>query len=304
MNSQETTTTSTAWDERNDVEIRRIASASEIDHKAAEPYEYVVPSPSGGPLDTVALYVPRESKTLIVSFHGSLVRSKFTLPRFEWRRTLGNLDAGVLLIADTTLELGEKIPLGWYIGTAEQDLADEIAALVKQVAADGGYERIVLTGSSGGGYAAMTISHRIPGSLAVSFSPQTRVGDYIPWVGKVLVQAAFPGYDTIDAVEAEFPERVNLRRLYAEPEIPNYVRYVQNSNDLGHMEEHYAPFAEVRSTDPATAGMDPTGRLRFVLEEMSKGHEPPARHRFLRNIQEAHQEFFGEELGESKMDSK
>lgn len=295
MNTQNMTQ-ETAWDERNNVEIRHIASASEIDHKAVEPCEFVVASRSGGPLDVVALYAPKVSKTLIVSFHGSLVRSKFTLPRFEWRRTLGNLEAGVLLIADTTLELGEKIPLGWYIGTAEQDLADEIAAVVQQVAADGGYERILLTGSSGGGYAAMAISRRIPGSLAVSFSPQTRVGDYIPWVGKVLIQGAFPGYDTIDAVEAEFPERVNLRRLYADPEIPNYVRYVQNSNDLDHMEAHYAPFAEVRSIDPATGGMDSTGRFRFVLEQMSKGHEPPSRGRFLRNIQEAHEEFFGEQL--------
>jgi pimeloyl-ACP methyl ester carboxylesterase len=278
------------------VEIRRIASASEIDHKAAEPYEYVVASTSGGPLDIVALYAPRESKTLIVSFHGSLVRSKFQLPRFEWRRTLGNLDAGVLSLADTTIELGEKIPLGWYIGTKEQDLADDIATVVQQVAADGGYEHIVLAGSSGGGYAAMAISRRIPGSVAVSFSPQTRVGDYIPWVAKVLVNAAFPGYETIDAVEVDFAERVNLRRLYAEPKIPNYVRYVQNSNDLDHIEEHYAPFAQVRSTDPETGGMDPTGRLRFVLEPMSKGHEPPARHRFLRNIREAHEEFFGVEL--------
>jgi len=295
VNLQETTQ-EPAWDERNNVEIRRIGAASEIDHKAAEPVEYVVRGAAGGPLDVVALYVPKASKTLIVSFHGSLLRSKFQLPRFEWRRTLGNMDAGVLFIADTTLELGEKVPLGWYIGTTEQDLSAEIAAVVKQVAADGGYEHIVLAGSSGGGYAAMAISRRIPGSLAVSFSPQTRVGDYVPWVAKALVNAAFPAYDTIDAVEADFPDRVNLRRLYAEPEIPNYVRYVQNSNDLGHIEDHYAPFAQVRSTDPATGGMDPTGRFRFVLESMSKGHEPPARHRFLRNIQEAHVEFFGEEL--------
>ena len=36
MNLQNTTP-EPAWDERNDVEIRRIDSASEIDHKAAEP---------------------------------------------------------------------------------------------------------------------------------------------------------------------------------------------------------------------------------------------------------------------------
>lgn len=299
MNSWKTAT-NTAWDERNNVEIRRLASASEIDHEKADPYEFVLPSPSGGPLDIVALYAPRASKTLIVTFHGSLQRSKYQLPRFEWRRTLENLDAGVLLIADTTLELGDNIPLGWYIGVKQQDLADDIAAVVRQVASDGGYEHIVLTGSSGGGYASMAVSYRIPGSLAVSFSPQTRVGDYIPWVHKVLVAAAFPGYQTIDAVEAEFPERVNLRRLYAQSEIPNYVRYVQNSNDTDHMEEHYGPFAEVRSVDKVSDEMDSSGRLRLVLEPMQQGHEPPSRGRFLRHLKEAHMEFFGESLSESK----
>lgn len=288
----------TAWDERNSVEIRRLDSACDIDHNASEPYEVVISTRSGGPLDIVALYAPRQSKTLIVGLHGSLQRSKYQLPRFEWRRTLDNLDAGILLIADTTLELAENIPLGWYIGTKEQNLTDEIAAAVKQVAADGGYEHIVLAGSSGGGFAAMAISHRLPNSLAVSFSPQTRVADYIPWVHKVLVKGAFPDYATIDAVEAEFPTRVNLRRLYADPDVPNYVRYVQNSNDTSHMEGHYTPFAEVRSIDPATGGMDSTGRIRCVLESQAQGHEPPSRARFLRHIQEAHEEFFGTNLAD------
>ncbi|XAS62923.1 hypothetical protein ACOM2C_05555 [Pseudarthrobacter sp. So.54] len=296
MNLQKSTQ-ETAWDDRNDVEIRRLGSAAEIDHLAAEPYEFVLATSSEGPLDVVGLYAPKVSKTLIVTFHGSLQRSKYQLPRFEWRRTLGHLNAAALLFADTTLALGDNIPLGWYIGTKEQNIAADIAAVVKQVAADGGYEHIILVGSSGGGFAAMAISHRLPGSVAVSFSPQTRVGDYIPWVAKVLVNAAFPDHPTIDSVEKDFPERVNLRRLYADPDIPNYVRYVQNSNDGDHVDKHYTPFAEVRSIDPATGGMDPTGRLRLVLEPMSNGHEPPSRGRFLRHIQEAHQEFFGVKLG-------
>jgi pimeloyl-ACP methyl ester carboxylesterase len=291
VNSQNKTEV-TGWDEQNGVEIQRLTSARELDHQAGESYEFVVPSRSGGPLDVVALYTPRSSKTLIVTFHGSLQRSKYQLPRFEWRRTLGDVNAAVLIIADTTLTLSDNMPLGWYIGTAGQDLADDIAAVVRQVADDAGYDRILLAGSSGGGFAAMAISHRIPGSLAVSFSPQTRVGDYVPWVHKALVNAAFPEHATIGAVEADFPERVNLRRLYAELEIPNYLRYVQNSNDTGHVEDHYAPFASVRFTDPKVGGMDPTGRVRLVLEEMQQGHEPPSRGRFLRHIREAHEEFF------------
>lgn len=284
------------WDERNQVKIVHVKSIHEFDHSTTEALEYVVDGDSGDHLDLVALYKPKPSKTLIVSFHGSLVRSKFQLPRFEWRRTLTELDAGLLLIADSTLTLSDTMPLGWYIGTAEHDLSSEIAATIQQVAAEGDYRNVVLTGSSGGGFAAMAVSHRIPGSVAVSFSPQTRVADYIPWVSRSFVRSAFSNYQTIEDVEADFPDRVNLRSLYSDPSVKNYVRYVQNKNDLDHVEKHFSPFSLVRGVDPLTGGIDSTGRVRLVLESMSKGHEPPSRGRFLRNLEEAHLEFFGEPL--------
>lgn len=283
----------TEWDERNKVAVRYIDDAGSIAHSAVEDLEYVIASGHRGGLPLRCLYSGSKSETLIVVFHGSLQRSKFALPRFEWRRTLEDVEAGRLFVADSTLELSEGMPLGWYIGPAAQDLADEIAAVIEQVAAEGGYRRVVLTGSSGGGFAAMAVSRRIPGSVAVSFSPQTRVGAYVPWVYQSFVKAAFPDHATINEVEAEFPERVNLCRLYAEPEIPNYVRYVQNTNDPSHVDRHYAPFAATRLIDASTGGLDASGRVRLVLEEMQKGHQPPPRGRFLRHIREAYEEFFG-----------
>ncbi|NKX55358.1 alpha/beta fold hydrolase [Arthrobacter mobilis] len=289
--------TKTEWDERNGVEVRHIDDAGAIEHSAGEDLSYVIPFRKDGGLPVRCLYTPGDSQTLVVAFHGSLQRTKYQLPRFEWRKTLGELDAGRLFFADTTLELDGGMPLGWYIGTAAQDLADDVAAVIRQVAADGNYSRVLLAGSSGGGFAAMAVARRIPGSVAVSFSPQTRVGDYIPWVHKAFVKAAFPGHETIDDVEAQYAERVNLRRLYAEPEVPNYVRYVQNSNDTGHVTDHYAPFAASRFVDASTGGVDASGRIRLVLEAMQQGHQPPSRGRFLGHIRAAHEEFFGEPLG-------
>jgi pimeloyl-ACP methyl ester carboxylesterase len=285
------------WDERNAVAIRYIDHAKAIDHTADEDLEYVVSSRQDDGLPLCALYTPSASETLVVSFHGSLQRSKYQLPRFEWRKTLGELDAGKLLIADTTLELNETMPLGWYIGTAQQNLSDDVAAMIRQIAADGGYNRVILAGSSGGGYASLAVSRRLPGTVAVCFSPQTRVGDYYKWVYKALIRAAFPDFASIDAVEAQFPESVNLRRLYAEQEIDNFVRYVQNSNDIRHVEAHYTPFAVARGVDPATGGVDASGRVRLVLESMQQGHQPPSRGRFLRHIRDAHEDFFGCAIG-------
>ncbi|MDQ0820483.1 putative lipoic acid-binding regulatory protein [Arthrobacter sp. V4I6] len=286
----------TAWDDRNNVEIRRIASASEIDHKATEAYEFVVPALSGGPLDIVALYEPKESRTLLVSFHGSLQRSKFQLPRFEWRRSLEPFDAAQLFIADSTLQLNGSMQLSWYIGCSEQDFSSDVADLIKDIAAAAGYDRILLTGSSGGGFASLAISRQIDGSAAVCFSPQTRVGDYRNSVVRAFYRTAFPEMGGYAAVERAHRSRFDLRHLYATTPDINFVRFVQNTRDASHYSKHYTPFAEARGVDPALGGLDASGRIEFVPQPLQAGHQPPPRGRFRSHILEAHSAFFGSEL--------
>jgi pimeloyl-ACP methyl ester carboxylesterase len=288
--------TDKAWDERNNVEVRRIASASEIDHKATEPYEFIVPAPSGGPLDIVALYAPKESRTLIVSFHGSLQRSKFQLPRFEWRRSLEPFEAAQLFIADSTLHLNRAMALAWYIGNSEQDFSSDVADLIRDIATAAGYDRILLTGSSGGGFAALAVSRQIDGSAAVCFSPQTRVGDYRNSVVRAFYRTAFPDMGGYAAVERAYRSRFNLRHLYATTPDINFVRFVQNTRDPEHFSKHYTPFAEERGVVPSLGGFDESGRIEFVPQEQQEGHKPPSRGRFRANLLEAHARFFGAEL--------
>jgi hypothetical protein len=296
VNTQ-STTQETTWDERNAVEIRRYASASEIDHAAPEAYEFVLPASSGGRLDITALYIPKASKTLIVSFHGSLQRSKFTLPRFEWRNSLAQFDAAQLFVADSSLHLNRAMALAWYIGTAEQDLSSDLADLIKDIAMTAGYERILLTGSSGGGFAALAVSRQIDGSAAVCFSPQTRVGDYRNSVVRAFYRTAFPDMGGYAAVERAHRSRLDLRHLYATTPDINFVRFVQNTRDLEHYSKHYTPFAEARGVDPAIGGVDASGRIKFAPQPLQEGHRPPSRGRFRSHIREAHSAFFGSELG-------
>lgn len=292
MNSQDISQ-GTAWDERNNVEIRRLGSASEIAHHASEPYEFVVPGASGGPLAIVGLYAPRVSKTLIVTFHGSLQRSKYQLPRFEWRKSLASIDAAQLFIADSSLNLSDGMPLAWYIGNEAQDLTTDVALLIKEIAASAGYERILLTGSSGGGFASLAVSRQISGSLAVCFSPQTRVGDYERSAVGTFTRVCFPENDGYDSIEESNRPRLDLRHLYTNTRDRNFVWYVQNTRDTSHFEKHYTPFAEARGVDPALGGRDASGRIEFVPQELQAGHEPPSRGRFLGHVLDAHKEFFG-----------
>lgn len=290
------TTPANTWDERNAVEIRRYASASDIDHAAPEAYEFEMPPTSGGGLDITALYIPKASKTLIVSFHGSLQRSKFTLPRFEWRKSLAPFDAAQLFIADTTLHLKSSMALAWYIGTSEQDFSADVAGLIKDIARVAGYDRILLAGSSGGGFAALAISRQIDGSVAVCFSPQTRVGDYYGSVVKTFYRTGFPEMGGYAEIEKAHRSRFDLRHLYTTTPDNNFVRFVQNTRDSDHYSKHYTPFADARGVDPATGGFDASGRIEFLPQALQEGHQPPSRGRFQRHILGAHSSFFGEPL--------
>lgn len=285
-----------AWDERNKVEIRRVASASEIDHRSTGPYEFIVPAHSGGPLDITALYAPKESRTLIVSFHGSLQRSKFQLPRFEWRRSLAPLDAAQLFVSDSSLHLNGSMQLAWYIGSKEQDFTSDVVGLIKDIAAAAGYDRILLTGSSGGGFAALAVSRRIDGSVAVCFSPQTRVGDYRNSVVRTFYRIAFPGMGGYAAVERAHRSRFDLRHLYATTPDINFVRFVQNTRDPDHYSKHYTPFAEAHGVVPSLGGFNASGRIEFVPQKLEEGHQPPSRGRFRTHLLEAHAQYFGAEL--------
>lgn len=284
------------WDDVNNVEVRTIDGASDVSHDAEADIQYVVLPEEGASLPLRCLYAPSASDTLVVSFHGSLQRTKYQLPRFEWRRTLERLDVGALMIADSTLELNDSMPLSWFVGTEKEDLAADLAKFIGEMAATGGYSRIILAGSSGGGFAAMAVSSRLPGSAAVSFSPQTRIGDYVPWVYRKFAATAFPRFDSIEAVESAYPGRVNLRSLYSRNETTNFVRYVQNAHDPDHVESHFTPFAQCMGIDPALGGTDASGRIKLLLEPLGKGHQPPPRGRFIRHLRAAHEEFFGSKI--------
>ena len=284
------------WDAVNGIEVRRIEDARAVVHRAESDAEYIIGQKKPGSLPLRFLYAPKDSSTLVVSFHGSLQRSKYQLPRFEWRKTLRLLDAAALMIADTTLDLDDSMPLSWFVGTEQCNLTADIADFITLMAAQGGYSNILLAGSSGGGFAAMAVSSRLPGTAAVCFSPQTRIGDYIPWVHKKFVSTAFPSFESIEGVEKSHPHRVNLRYLYGEGQISNYVRYVQNSRDHDHVEQHYKPFASSLGIEYTNGGMDASNRVRLLLEPLGQGHQPPPRGRFLGHLRAAHEEFFGSKL--------
>lgn len=262
----------------------------------------VVEADETRPLARRMLYKPASRETLVVSMHGALNRAKYTTPRFEWQRTLSRLDCDQLYLSDSTLELNRSIEIGWYIGTAQQDLLADYAELVLSIVLAGSYKRVVCVGSSAGGFGALALSKRLPGSVAVVFSPQTSLGGYAHSHRAALSAASFPGYATFDSIEEDFGERVNMRKLYKASENRNYVHYVQNTRDRFHFEAHYAPFALSLGVDPESGGFAVGRAMSFHPERQEPGHAPPSRGSFLKHIETAHKQYYGVSLGRLQPD--
>ena len=131
------------WDERHQLPIHdQPLGTIELDGTGGPMRQSVALDPTGDfRLET--LYEPGESETLVVSLHGAQDRSRFAIPRFEWRRTLSRVEAGKLYLSDSTLALSRNLEIGWYVGSNSIDLIEASAEHIIGVAKSCGYSRIV-----------------------------------------------------------------------------------------------------------------------------------------------------------------
>ncbi|WP_281965237.1 hypothetical protein [Serinicoccus marinus] len=233
--------------------------------------------PGGEHVD--ALLVNNHSDVLVVTFHGALNRRRFRVPRFERARTTLQHDVSGLFIADPALCKHPDLELAWYTGWGDLDMHHVAADWAQRAARAVGATRIVLTGSSGGGFAALQSARFLPGSLAVPFNPQTSIYGYVPegsygaqrsYIGALLPEAAPHGIWSIDWTSdwtQDLGDRYSVLRSFSRPVTAN-VLYVDNVNDFHH-EQHYLPFM---------AAVEHGGnqdRVRTLFYAGRDGHHPP-----------------------------
>lgn len=147
-------------------------------------------------------------------------------------------------------------------------MPERLATHISSVAEALGVQKIVLTGSCGGGFAALALAPRIPGALALAFSPDTRPADYVGGGPlSVLVATAFPSIGHPSALAEAAPSLIDLTALYAST-TTGQAWYIQNSGDDVYVASSMEPFRDI-SDD----------RVQFVLEHHCRGHNPPTPNR-------------------------
>lgn len=218
---------------------------------------YFRPAPPGGFLN--------------VGFQGGIERHRIRLPYFKRLRSSKKWAGAVLIISDPTITLSDDLRLGWYVGNDGFDLMPHLEKLIARVQAFTQPRDLMFLGSSGGGFPALKLSQKFPGSLAFVSNPSTEIPRFTPWRFKHFMDVCFPGRSS---EEPEIAPRLTCLADYRMP-AEHYVYYLNNPTDGWHMEHFAKPFAQ-RMGVPQEGGVSPDGRVRLVLDKHREGHgEPP-----------------------------
>jgi len=211
-----------------------------------------------------------DAKYLSVQLHGD--RSGKNLPLFA-RWNYGNvLGAHVLSITDPTLYLSENLDLGWYIGTKEQNATEGIVEIALRCAKAVGIpcNKIIFSGSSGGGFAAIQAAAMMPEGKAIAINPQTDITKHL--IRGYLENIS--GCKSIEEGKLLYGCRWNaieaLESAISAGRSPK-ILYVQNINDTSHFTNHFMPFAK-NFTLPTAEGDSVNDNFMAIIYAGPSGH--------------------------------
>ena len=201
----------------------------------------------------------------VVFFHAAITKAVRRYPVFSGAGFSEEVAANRLFISDPSLYIDPRIKLSWFAGSSRQpSLQEALTTIVSRFERSG---RLVFFGASGGGFASLFYATMFRGSVAVPVNPQTTIGAYVPAIVHRYLSCAWGGAEIED-----IPVCTDVIDLYRKP-VGNAVRYVQNTGDADHMNDHFTPFMEALPDDHL---------VEPVLVDAGEGHVPPKRDQLAR----------------------
>ena len=249
---------------------------------------------SDGTFEYEAVFQRRsDSRSLLVFLPAALMddpaqRKLPSIPRWRWGQ---DFNASYISLSDCPL--AEPLCVGsWFQGNPTSFAADTLASWIEAIAHSWGVptDRVIIYGSSMGGFGALMIGARLPASHVVAEVPQTDLLTYGNQAAIGLASSQAYG-EPIERIALQMPDRVNVvsrfRRLGA---VPN-ITLIHDHDDRSGVTQIY-PFLRGLFDAIQTGGMS-TPEIK-VLFTRGRGHvalpfeeAKPIINRILRTMEEA-----------------
>jgi hypothetical protein len=219
---------------------------------------------------------------LVVFFNGAVDRSRVVLPMFSGLGVLDNIDVSLLCISDPTLYLSNFLQLAWYAGYDKIQLQEDIMTVINNITAYADAPFVVFTGGSGGGFAALHYSGRLPQSVALVWNPQTDIFSYAKAHVEHYLAVAWNSPSLTEGKRAMAGSAVSdVFEQYANGRHDNCVIYLQNENDW-HVKAHLQPFLQRMGISRMDQGFV-SDRVFLHMGRFGQGHAAPSKN-FLAGI--------------------
>ncbi|WP_409141978.1 hypothetical protein [Cellulosimicrobium sp. RS] len=193
------------------------------------------------------------AETTLVIFNGAGYPSDLKRPGFSVTGVIDRLSKDIpvnaLFVHDPTLYLDMGLSLAWYGGGVGLPTQTILPRAIDHLLCRTSTRRLAFFGVSGGGYAALQVSHEFPGSVAIACIPQVVLPEYEDWAIERYYESCW-GISKKDfrarsgLARAAFVE--DLRRVYS-LDVANFPILLLNSTDRHHIDVHAARFVEARS---------------------------------------------------------
>ncbi|MDJ0321747.1 DUF6270 domain-containing protein [Pseudarthrobacter sp. PS3-L1] len=264
-----------SWDFRYDSPIQYWNSIEDTSFlPKTRTHNIIRPKSPDESLSLEFLLITNPSDTLVVVSHGAQTRPKHVIPRFESFATLREREENIMFLADTALEIDDKLNLAWFTGTESDDLTLRYSRLIENTVNKLHIKKLLFVGGSGGGFASLRLSSLVPNSRALAFNPQTDILRYWRSAVESYRHALYPETSSLQALET-LGARVKITGHLANDHTRQAI-IVQNDDDPHHIQRHLTPYIKPLGLAPVS-GNSKDGNTRIVVDHFASGHNMPYR---------------------------
>lgn len=178
----------------------------------------------GCKISAIYYHRPEYSDRLFVGFNGAVEREAEKDPRevFQRRTWAESIEASCLFISDPTLHQHNEIQIGWAQGSAFSRPFTTMAQCVdfiREILEIESNSRILFFGSSAGGFQAVQMHSRFPGSRFLVNNAQFDWSKYYKRFVDTIMRNSHPGI-SLNELREQDPSSINALNQFIELDIP------------------------------------------------------------------------------------
>ncbi|MDD7385269.1 MAG: hypothetical protein SPI12_00080 [Actinomycetaceae bacterium] len=228
----------------------------------------------------------RQSR-LLCSFTAAQKRADTVGPYFSGLHIQWNRYVPVVSVSDPLLIHDGNVALGWYTGLPGTHTQNIIARALAHIASVA-HRPLLLTGGSGGGFAAIVFAAMLDDaartgsriaaqSLAFVWNPQVSISDYS--ASQPYIDAMFPRQRGVKgAAAAKLLSQAGVIHDLRTIPVPKRLLYIQNKSDTQHVQKHAMPYVTAQGFRRVADGLYRRSRTQvLVVGDYGDGHIPPPR---------------------------